>query len=101
MAKTSAVERNERVKRTIKKYAEKRRKLKLAIRDKTISDEERLALVAKLAKLPADSSSVRYRNRCALTGRSRGNYRRFGICRIKIRDLGNFGKIPGLVKSSW
>ena len=101
MAKTSAVERNLRIKRTIDRDAGKREKLKKAIKDKNITPEERLALVAKLAKLPVAGSRVRFRNRCALTGRPRGNYRRFGICRIKIRDLGNFGKIPGLVKSSW
>jgi small subunit ribosomal protein S14 len=101
MAKTSMV--NREVKRTklVKRYAKQRAELKRVIRDLETSDEERHAAVAKLTKLPRDSSASRQRNRCAITGRSRGNYRKFGLGRSKLREAAMRGDIPGLHKASW
>lgn len=101
MAKVSAFEKNAKRARLIKKYAAKRAELKKQIKDKNISDEERFALTMKLGKLPRNSMKIRYRNRCALTGRPRGNYRIFGISRIVLRELAGNGQIPGVTKSSW
>jgi small subunit ribosomal protein S14 len=101
MAKTSMV--NREVKRTklVKRYAKQRAELKRVIRDLETSDEERHAAVTKLTKLPRDSSASRQRNRCAITGRSRGNYRKFGLGRSKLREAAMRGDIPGLHKASW
>ncbi|MBU6421257.1 MAG: 30S ribosomal protein S14 [Gammaproteobacteria bacterium] len=101
MAKTSMV--NREVKRTqlVKKYAKQRAELKRLIRGVDTGDEERHAAVAKLARLPRDSSPSRQRNRCAITGRSRGNYRKFGLGRTKLREAAMRGDIPGLHKASW
>lgn len=101
MAKTSSVEKNNRRARLAKKYAAKRAALKATVMDKKLSVEERFAAQIKLAALPRNSAENRYRNRCELTGRPRGNYRKFKLCRIKLRELGSFGQIPGLIKSSW
>lgn len=101
MAKRSAVEKNERRRRMAKKYAAKRAKLRAIARDQSLPTEERFAARLKLAELPRNSSPVRVRNRCELTGRSRGYYRKFKLSRIALRDLAATGQIPGMVKSSW
>jgi small subunit ribosomal protein S14 len=101
MAKTSMVEREKRRTRTVAKYAVKRAKLKEQIRSPRTSDEARAEAQVKLQSLPRDASPTRQRNRCALTGRARGVYRKFGLARTKIREVANRGEIPGLVKSSW
>lgn len=101
MAKTSMVQREKRRTRTVQKYAVKRTKLKEQIRSPRTSDEARVEAQAKLQSLPRDASPTRQRNRCALTGRPRGVYRKFGLARTKIREVANRGEIPGLVKSSW
>jgi small subunit ribosomal protein S14 len=101
MAKTSAIEKNKRRMRLAKQYAEKRAKLKADTADQTLSDQERFAARLKLAELPRNSSPTRVRNRCELTGRPRGYYRKLKMSRIALREMGNSGKIPGLVKSSW
>jgi small subunit ribosomal protein S14 len=101
MAKTNMVEREKRRTRTALKYAAKRTELKELIRSPRTSPEARTAAQEKLQKLPRDASPTRGRNRCALTGRSRGVYRKFGLARTKIREVANRGEIPGLVKASW
>ncbi len=101
MAKTSAIEKNKRRARTIEKYAARRAELKAKAKDSLLAGEERFAARLKLAKLPRNSSPVRLRLRCDLTGRPRGVYRKFRISRIALRDLALSGKIPGMVKSSW
>jgi small subunit ribosomal protein S14 len=101
MAKTSAVEKNNRRARLIKKYAARRAALKAIAKDNLLPAEERFAARLKLAKLPRNSSPVRLRLRCELTGRPRGVYRKFRLSRIALRDLALSGKIPGMVKSSW
>ena len=101
MAKKSAVNRNEMVKRLVKQTAAKRDALKAIANDDSLPLEERFAARLKLAKLPRNSSAVRIRNRCALTGRPRGFYRKLKMSRIALRELGSQGYIPGLVKSSW
>ena len=78
-----------------------RAKLKATVMDQTLPIEERFAATQKLAEMPRNSSRVRQRNRCGLTGRPRGYYRKFNLCRNKLRELGSFGMIPGLVKASW
>ncbi|MDO8411903.1 30S ribosomal protein S14 [Phenylobacterium sp.] len=101
MAKKSAVNRNERVKALVKQYAEKRAALKAIANDESLPLEERFEARLKLAELPRNSSKVRIRNRCDVTGRPRGYYRKLRMSRIALRDLGSSGQIPGLVKSSW
>jgi small subunit ribosomal protein S14 len=101
MAKTSMVEREKRRERTVKQYAAKRAQLKELIRSPRTSDEARTEAQVKLQKLPRDASPTRGRNRCQLTGRPRGVYRKFGLARTKLREVANRGEIPGLVKSSW
>lgn len=101
MAKKSMIERETRRAKLVEKYAAKRAKLKAIIVDENSSDEERLAAVAKLAALPRDSSPSRLRNRCAITGRPRGYYRKFGLARNKLRESTMSGEIPGLRKASW
>jgi len=101
MAKTSMVNREVRRAKLVKRYAAKRAELKRVILDLRTSEEERHAAVAKLTKLPRDSSASRQRNRCAITGRSRGNYRKFGLGRSKLREAAMRGDIPGLHKASW
>jgi small subunit ribosomal protein S14 len=101
MAKKSAIERNRKRTRMAKKYAAKRAALKALASDPNASPEERFEANLKLAKLPRNSSSVRIRLRCELSGRSRGNYRKFKLSRIALRDLASTGQIPGMVKSSW
>jgi small subunit ribosomal protein S14 len=101
MAKKSSIERNLKRERLSKRYAEKRKALKAEMRDKTVSPEERFQSMLKLTELPRNSSPVRIRLRCKLSGRPRGNYRKFQISRIALRDMGSNGQIPGMVKSSW
>ena len=101
MAKLSSVQKNLNRQKLIEKFSNKRKVLKKRIMDKTISIEERLKLQNKLNDLPRNSTNIRYRNRCKLTGRTRGVYRKFGLSRIKIRELSMSGDLPGMVKSSW
>tara|TARA_Y100001970_G_scaffold293067_1_gene437524 strand:- start:4670 stop:4975 length:306 start_codon:yes stop_codon:yes gene_type:complete len=101
MAKLSSVQKNYNRLRLIEKFSNKRKALKNKIMDKSISIEERLKLQNKLNDLPRNSANIRYRNRCKLTGRTRGVYRKFGLSRIKIRELSMSGDLPGMVKSSW
>jgi small subunit ribosomal protein S14 len=101
MAKTNMVEREKRRARIVKQYAAKRAQLKELIRSPKTSPEARAAAQAKLQSLPRDASPVRQRKRCAITGRSRGVYRKFGLSRVKIREVANRGEIPGLSKASW
>ena len=101
MAKLSSVQKNLNRLKLIDKFSNKRKNLKKKIMDKGISIEERLKLQNKLNDLPRNSSTIRYRNRCKLTGRTRGVYRKFGLSRIKIRELSMSGDLPGMIKSSW
>jgi small subunit ribosomal protein S14 len=101
MAKTSAIERNKRRRRMVKQYAPKRAKLKAVVLDQSLPMEERFAAQMKLSELPRNSSKVRIRNRCELTGRPRAVYRKFKLSRIAIRELASNGQIPGMTKSSW
>ena len=101
MAKKSAIEKNNKRARMAKSYAAKRACLKAITKDETASPEDRFNAHLKLAALPRNSSPTRYRLRCELSGRSRGNYRKFKISRIAMRDLASDGMIPGMVKSSW
>jgi small subunit ribosomal protein S14 len=101
MAKTSAVERNKKRERMVKQQAARRSRLKDAACDESLPLEERFAARLKLAELPRNSSPVRVRNRCALSGRPRGTYRKFKLSRIALRNLASTGQIPGMVKSSW
>ena len=101
MAKTNMIERDKRRVLTAKKYAVVRTRLKEAIRSPKSSPEERVAAQVKLQTLPRDASPTRQRNRCAITGRSRGVYRKFGLARSKIREVAARGEIPGLAKASW
>ena len=101
MAKKSTVNRNDMVKRLVKQYAAKRAALKATANDQNLPLEERFAARLKLAELPRNSSKVRIRNRCQLTGRPRAFYRKLKMSRIALRDLASAGQIPGMVKSSW
>mmetsp|Transcript_7986 Transcript_7986/g.9624 ORF Transcript_7986/g.9624 Transcript_7986/m.9624 type:complete len:102 (-) Transcript_7986:220-525(-) len=101
MAKKSAVERNDKRKRLVEKYAAKREELKAIALNEDLSLEERFKARLKLADLPRNSAPNRVRNRCEVSGRPRGYYRKLKMSRIALRELGSLGKIPGLVKSSW
>ncbi len=101
MAKKSMIQRDLKRTKIEISLREKRKALKAVSMDKSASFEERLEAQSKLTLLPRDSSKSRKRNRCFLTGRPRGYYRKFGLSRIALRELGNFGEIPGLIKSSW
>jgi small subunit ribosomal protein S14 len=101
MAKKSAVNRNEMVRRLVKAKAAKRNALKAIANDENLSLEERFEARLKLAEMPRNSSPTRIRNRCEVTGRPRAFYRKLRMSRIALRDLGSKGLIPGLVKSSW
>jgi small subunit ribosomal protein S14 len=101
MAKKSAVNRNEMVRRLVKAKAAKRNALKAIANDENLSLEERFDARLKLAQMPRNSSPTRIRNRCELTGRPRAFYRKMRMSRIALRELGSRGQIPGLVKSSW
>jgi small subunit ribosomal protein S14 len=101
MAKTSAVERNKKRERLSKKFAGQRQRLKAVANDESRPMEERFSARLKLAQLPRNGSPVRIRLRCELTGRPRGNYRKFKLSRIALRELASIGQIPGMTKSSW
>ena len=101
MAKTSSVEKNNRRKRLVDRYAAKRKVLKTLIMDQSKPLEERFRAQLKLSAMPRNASKIRIRNRCEVTGRPRAYYRKLGMSRVALRQLGNSGVIPGLVKSSW
>lgn len=101
MAKLSSINKNNKRAKMIKQQAGKRAALKKIVMTRDLPFEERLQAQIALSKLPRNGSKVRHRNRCELTGRARGTYRKFKLSRIKLRELGSFGRIPGLTKSSW
>ena len=101
MAKLCMIEKDKPRRKLAKKYRARREKLKAIIMNKETQMEDRFAAVMKLAKLPRNGARVRQRNRCAITGRPRGNYRKFKLCRIKFRELASMGQIPGVTKASW
>ncbi|MEP0943388.1 MAG: 30S ribosomal protein S14 [Rhizobiaceae bacterium] len=101
MAKVSAIEKNNKKKRLVNKHAKKRAELKAIINSRELPIEERFKAQLALAQLPRNGAKVRLRNRCSVSGRPRGNYRKLGVSRIALRELGSKGLIPGLVKSSW
>jgi small subunit ribosomal protein S14 len=101
MAKTSAIYRDKKRRKMVARFAERRAELKKVASDESLSMEERFQAQLKLADLPRNSSKVRIRNRCEVTGRPRAYYRKLKLSRIALRELGSAGMIPGLVKSSW
>ena len=101
MAKKSVINRNDKRRETVKKFAAKRKALQDVANNHSLSLEDRYEARLKLQKLPRDASPVRVRNRCALTGRPRGVYRKFGLARGKLRDIAMRGDIPGIIKASW
>jgi len=101
MAKKSQVNRNGMRERLARRDKGKRASLKAIVMDRTLPVEDRFNATLKLAQLPRNGAKVRVRLRCAMTGRSRGNYRKFKLCRIALRDLASSGQIPGMVKASW
>jgi small subunit ribosomal protein S14 len=101
MAKTSAVDKNRKRAQLVKRLSAKRARLKAVADDRSLPPEERFAARLKLAELPRNSSRVRLHNRCELSGRPRGYYRKFKLSRIALRELASAGQIPGMVKSSW
>lgn len=101
MAKVCMIERDKKRRKLVKRYATKRTALKATVRDLSLSPEERFQAVLALSELPKNSAKERIRNRCALTGRPRGHYRKFNLSRIALRDLASRGELPGVTKSSW
>ncbi|MEQ1648355.1 MAG: 30S ribosomal protein S14 [Hyphomicrobiaceae bacterium] len=101
MAKKSSVNKNNRRRALVKQYATKRAALKAIIGNESVAPAERMAATIKLSELPRNSSKIRIRNRCELTGRSRGYYRKLKLCRNQLRELASQGMIPGMTKSSW
>lgn len=101
MAKLSSINRNEKRKRMARKYAAKYARLKAQAEDESLPEDERLMARLKMAEIPRNANPTRIRNRCELTGRPRGYYRKFKLSRIALRDLANNGLIPGVTKSSW
>ena len=101
MAKLAVINREAKRRATVKKYAEKRKQLIAIIKDPKATDDARDQALAKLQSLPRDASPVRLRNRCAMTGRPRGTFRKFGLARNKIREIAMRGEIPGMIKASW
>ena len=101
MAKLSSINKNERRRKLAKKYAGQYAKLRAQADDESLDESERLIARLKMAEIPRNANPTRVRNRCSTTGRPRGVYRKFGLNRIEIRNLGNKGLIPGLTKSSW
>ena len=101
MAKTSQINRNAKREKMVAQYAAKRKALKAITENMSMAPEERFAAHLKLAKLPRNSSKTRIHHRCELTGRAKGYYRKTKLSRIMLRDLGNWGQIPGLTKASW
>lgn len=101
MAKVSAIKKNEKRKELAKKYSGARARLKATANDTSLDPEVRVQAMIKLSELPRNSSEVRYRNRCAVTGRPRAYHGYFGLCRVQLRELASFGRLPGVKKSSW
>jgi small subunit ribosomal protein S14 len=101
MAKLSQINRNKKREKLVARYAAKRAALKAKADDMSVAPEDRFAARMKLSKLPRNSSRVRLHNRCDLTGRSKGFYRKLKVSRIALRDLANFGQVPGMTKASW
>ena len=101
MAKQSSIQKNINRKKIVSKFDTRRKTLKKRIMQKNLTMEERFKLQSKLNDLPRDSANIRVRNRCEITGRTRGVYRKFGLSRIKLRELTMSGALPGVVKSSW
>lgn len=101
MAKVALINRDNKRRETVKKFAAKRAELMAAIANTKLGEEERMAARLKLQALPRNSSPVRLRNRCSLTGRPRGTFRKFGLGRTKVREFAMRGEIPGVVKASW
>jgi small subunit ribosomal protein S14 len=101
MAKLSSINKNNRRAKMAKKFANKRAALKEVVMNRDLPFDERLQAQIKLSALPRNGAKIRVRNRCELTGRARGVYRKFKLSRIKLRELGSFGKVPGLTKASW
>ncbi len=101
MAKTSSIEKNKRRRKLVAQHADKRNRLKTIADDMSKPTEERFAARLKLAEMPRNSSKTRIRNRCEITGRPRGYYRKLKLCRNQLRELASMGMIPGMVKSSW
>ena len=101
MAKTSSVEKNNRRRKLVKQYANKRARLKAIVQSKDVTMEERFTAQLKLAELPRNSAKNRIRNRCEITGRPRAYYRKVKMSRLALREMSNLGLIPGMVKSSW
>ena len=101
MAKASMIAREDKRSRTVAKYAEKRAALRAVLRDANVSDDEKWAAQVKLQKLPRDASPSRQQRRCRITGRPHGVYRKFGLCRNKLREAAMRGDVPGLTKASW
>ena len=101
MAKKSSVLKNNKRKAMAQLHRDKRSKLIDTLKNENLSFEERLKAQIKLSELPRNGSIIRYRNRCALSGRPRGNSRKFGLSRIALRELASWGQVPGLIKSSW
>jgi small subunit ribosomal protein S14 len=101
MAKLSSINKNERRKKLVKKYAGQYARLKAIAADESKDETERLMARLKLAEIPRNGNPTRVRNRCETTGRPRAYYRKFRLCRIQLRDLANKGLIPGVTKSSW
>ncbi|MDO7842396.1 30S ribosomal protein S14 [Sphingomonas immobilis] len=101
MAKLSSINKNERRKKLVKKYAGKYAKLKAVAADNNADEAERWEARLKMAEIPRNGNPTRIRNRCELTGRPRAYYRKFRLCRVQLRDLANKGMIPGVTKSSW
>ena len=101
MAKLALINRNEKRRKKVKKYAARRSELFATANNPKLAQEERYEARLKIQKLPRDASPVRVRNRCALTGRPRGTYRKFGMARNKLREIAMRGEIPGVIKASW
>ncbi len=101
MAKRSQINRNKKREKLVARYAAKRAALKAKADDMSVAPEDRFAARMKLSKLPRNSSRVRLHNRCDLSGRSKGFYRKLKVSRIALRDLANFGQVPGMTKASW
>jgi small subunit ribosomal protein S14 len=101
MAKKSSILKNNRRKELSQTQKAKRQKVTAIAKDESLSFEERLVAQIKLSEMPRDGARIRHRNRCALSGRPRGNFRKFGLSRIALRELASWGQIPGLIKSSW
>ena len=101
MAKLSSINKNERRKKLVKKYAAKYAKLKAIADDRSLDESERMIARLQMAEIPRNANPTRVRNRCSTTGRPRGYYRKFGLNRIELRNLANRGMIPGVTKSSW